>query len=77
VDTYYIYERNIGHEISPMGEPIVHRRCRPHTMAGGRRERENRAHTYSTSTSVGRSPAKEMTKLNSLTLLSCSGKLYI
>ena len=38
----------------------------------GRTER-----THSTSTSVGRSSTEEMAKLNSLSLLSCSGKLYI
>ena len=60
------------------GEPTVHRRCRPHTMARGRRrKREQSAHTHNTSTSVGRSSAEEMAKLNSLSLLSCSGKLYI
>jgi len=43
------------------------------------KDRENRActHTHNTSTSVGRSSAGEMVKLNSLTFLSCSGKLYI
>ena len=35
---------------------------------------KNKAHE---STSVGRSSAEEMAKLNSLSLLSCSGKLYI
>ena len=35
------------------------------------------AHTHSTSTSVGRSSAEKMAKLNLLSLLSCSGKLYI
>ena len=43
---------------------------------GRRREGEQSAHTHSTSTSVGRSSAEEMTKLNSFSLLSCSGKLY-
>ena len=38
---------------------------------------ENKAHTHSTSTSVGRSSAEKMAKLNSLYLLSCSEKLYI
>ena len=53
-----------------------HCRCRPHTMARGRR-REREQSTHSTSISVGRNSAEEMAKLNSLTLLSCSGKLYI
>ena len=34
-------------------------------------------HTHSTSTSVGWSSAEEIAKLNSLSLLSCSEKLYI
>ena len=48
-----------------------------YTTARGRRERKNRAHIHSTSTSIGRSSIEEMAKLNSLTLLSYSGKLYI
>jgi len=39
--------------------------------------REKRARTHSTSTSVDRSSAEKMAKLNSFSLLSCSGKLYI
>ena len=64
--------------ISRTGEPTVYRRCRPYTMARGRRrEGEQSARTHSISTSVGRSSAEDMAKLNSLSLLSCSGKLYI
>ena len=62
--------------ISGTDEPTTHQRCRPHTMARGRRrEGEQSMHTHNTSTSVGRSSVEEMVKLNSLTLLSCSGKL--
>ena len=45
----------------------------PHTMVRGRR----REGEQSTSTSVGRSSIEEMAKLNSLSLLSSRGKLYI
>ena len=62
----------------------THHSCRPrqtlsdHTLWLKVEEgRENRVYTHSRSTSVGRSSAEEMTKLNSLCLLSCSGKLYI
>jgi len=68
----------VGPWIVGTGEPTAHRRCRPVTMARGRRrEGEQSAHIHSTSTSVGRSSTEEMAKLNSLSLLSCSGKLYI
>ena len=54
----------VGPGISRMGEPIGHRCSRTHTMAGGRRGRENRARIHSISTSVGQSSAEEMAKLN-------------
>ena len=64
----------VGPEISGTDEPTAHRRCRPHTLRlEVEKRRENRVHTHST----GRSSVEEMTKLNSLTLLNCSGKLYI
>ena len=64
--------------ISSIGEPTTYQCCRSHTMARDwRREGEQNARTHSTSISVGRSSAEEMAKLNSLSLLSYSGKLYI
>ena len=71
-------------EISGTGESTTHHRCRPRIVVADRtlwleveEGRDNRAHTHNTITSVGRSSAEEMAKLNSLTLLSCSRKLYI
>ena len=65
-----------GPEIFHTGEPIAHWRSSSLWLEV-EEERENRAHTHSTSTSIGRSSADKMAKLNSLTSLSCSGKLYI
>ena len=57
----------VGHEISGTSESTVHHHCQPYTLQLEVEEgRENRAHTHSTSTSVGRSSAEEIAKLNSL-----------
>ena len=73
----------LAHRISDTGESTTHQRYRPrlslsdHTLWLEVEEgRKNIAHTHGTSNSVGRSSA-EMAKLNSLSLLSYSGKLYI
>ena len=81
IPTFSLYTYNdayVGPLISGTSEPTTHQRCRPHILARGRRrEGEQSMHTHSTSTSVGRSSTEEMAKLNSLSLLSWSGKLYI
>ena len=58
------------------GESTAHQCWRPHTMARGKR-REGEQSTHTASTSIGRNSTEEIVKLNSLSLLSCSGKLYI
>ena len=56
----------VGPEISGMGEPTI-TVVADHTLRLEVEEgRKNRAHTHSTSTSVGRRSAEEKAKLNSL-----------
>ena len=58
-----IREGRVGPGISRTGEPTGHRRSRSLWLEV-EEGRENRAHTHNTSTSVGRSSAEEIAKLN-------------